>query len=395
MNFFEYRNGRLFAEDVPVERIAGEVGTPCYIYSEATLRRHFRLVREAFAEVEHLVCYSVKANSSLQILRLLKEEGAGFDIVSGGELYRVLKVGADPSRIVYAGVGKTRSEIEYALRSGILMFNAESPGELEAIDAVAASLRRRAPVSIRVNPNVDAKTGHVYTTTGRRGNKFGIDAEAANALPAARARFQRYLAAQRPAPVEVRAVASRPGRFEREGVTPVLVPDEVPDRRPPLTQLLLADELVGVGVERRLDEIRDVEVGLEERLLSDLVLDAHGVSRGGDLDVLLGSFAQATHAFQNVGAFFQRDWVVGRELVGARIDFECLIQTMRLKQGQAQAAVGRRVFGELLNGAAIGHDSPVPLLVPGGDVPGVHCLVVDFAVSSHQLSGRPTGPFLF
>jgi len=175
MNFFEYRDGRLFAEDVPVERIAREVGTPCYVYSEATLKRHFGLVRDAFSEVDNLVCYSVKANSNLAILKLLKEQGAGFDIVSGGELCRVLAVGAGPARVVYAGVGKTRDEIEYALKSGILMFNVESEAELAAIDAVARSLRRKAPVSFRLNPNVDAKTGHRYTTTGKKGNKFGID----------------------------------------------------------------------------------------------------------------------------------------------------------------------------------------------------------------------------
>jgi len=175
MNFFEYRDGRLFAEDVPVERIAREVGTPCYVYSEATLKRHYGLVEDAFSEADHFVCYSVKANSSLAILNLLKEQGSGFDIVSGGELCRVLAVGADPARVVYAGVGKTRDEIEHALRSGILMFNVESEAELAAIDAVARSLRKKAPVSLRLNPNVDAKTGHRYTTTGKKGNKFGID----------------------------------------------------------------------------------------------------------------------------------------------------------------------------------------------------------------------------
>ena len=184
MDFFGYRDGHLFAEDVPVGQIAGEVGTPCYVYSEATLRRHYKIVRDAFAAVDHLVCYSVKANSSLAILKLLKDEGSGFDIVSGGELYRALKIGADPAKIVYAGVGKTAAEIEFALTAGILMFNVESEAELAAIDAVAASLRKTAPVSLRLNPNVDAKTGHVYTTTGKKGNKFGIDIESAGKLAA-------------------------------------------------------------------------------------------------------------------------------------------------------------------------------------------------------------------
>ena len=185
MDFFGYRDGNLFAEDVPVERIAGEVGTPCYVYSEATLRRHFGIVRDAFATVDHLICYSVKANSNQAILKLLKNEGSGFDIVSGGELYRALKVGADPRKIVYAGVGKTAAEIEFALKTGILMLNVESEAEMAAIDAVAARLRKVAPVSLRLNPNVDAKTGHVYTTTGKKGSKFGIDIESTGKLAAA------------------------------------------------------------------------------------------------------------------------------------------------------------------------------------------------------------------
>ena len=181
MDFFSYRDGKLFAEDVPVERITREVGTPCYIYSQATLTRHFGLVKSAFAAVDCLVCYSVKANSSLAILNLLRQQGAGFDIVSGGELYRVLKVGADPAKVVYASVGKTRAEIEFALKAGILMFNVESESELRAIDEVACSMGKTAPVALRVNPDVDPKT-HKHTTTGKKGNKFGIDIETAEKL---------------------------------------------------------------------------------------------------------------------------------------------------------------------------------------------------------------------
>jgi diaminopimelate decarboxylase len=181
MDFFEYRNGRLYAEDVPVERIADDVGTPCHIYSEATLKRHFNLLKEAFAEADPLICYSVKANSSLAVLKLLDEEGSGFDIVSGGELFRVLKIGGDPARVVYAGVGKTRREIEYAIEAGILMFNVESKSELEAIEAVAGSLAATAAVALRLNPDVDPKT-HRHTTTGKKENKFGIDLETADAI---------------------------------------------------------------------------------------------------------------------------------------------------------------------------------------------------------------------
>jgi len=181
MEFFTYRGGRLYAEDVDVERIADEIGTPCYVYSEAAFRAQFARLAEAFAEVEPLVCYSVKANSNIAVLKLLAELGAGFDIVSGGELCRVLKAGGDPAKVVYAGVGKTRPEIEYALRSGILMFNAESRSELEAIDQVAGSLGTTAPVGLRLNPDVDPKT-HRHTTTGKKENKFGIDLETAQGI---------------------------------------------------------------------------------------------------------------------------------------------------------------------------------------------------------------------
>ena len=181
MDFFEYRDGRLCAEDVPVERIADDVGTPCHIYSQATLTRHLNVLKEAFAEADPLICYSVKANSSLAILKLLAEMGTGFDIVSGGELFRVLKIGADPARVVYAGVGKTRREIEYALESGILMFNVESKNGLEAINAVAESQGTTAAVALRLNPDVDPKT-HRHTTTGKKESKFGIDLEIAGAI---------------------------------------------------------------------------------------------------------------------------------------------------------------------------------------------------------------------
>ena len=130
MNHFEYRNGEMFAEQVPLKRIAQEVGTPAYVYSLATLKRHFKVFDQAFAKVPHIVCFSVKANSNLALLRAFAKEGSGFDIVSGGELFRALKVGADPKKIVFSGVGKKKEEIEYALNSGILMFNVESEEEL-------------------------------------------------------------------------------------------------------------------------------------------------------------------------------------------------------------------------------------------------------------------------
>jgi len=174
MNHFEYRDGELFAEQVPVKRIAREVGTPAYIYSLATLRRHYRVFDQAFAKVPHLVCFSVKSNSNLAVLRTFAKEGGGFDIVSGGELFRALKAGGDPRKIVFSGVGKKKEEIEYALNAGILMFNVESEQELTFIDQVGRGLGKRAPISLRVNPDVDPKT-HPYISTGMKKSKFGIE----------------------------------------------------------------------------------------------------------------------------------------------------------------------------------------------------------------------------
>lgn len=174
MNHFEYKNGELFAEEVPLRRIAKEVGTPAYVYSMATLRRHYRVFDQAFAKIPHLVCFSVKSNSNLAILRTFVKEGSGFDIVSGGELFRSLKAGADPKKIVFSGVGKKREEIEYALKAGILMFNVESEQELGFLNEVSRALGKKAPISLRVNPDVDPKT-HPYVSTGMKKSKFGID----------------------------------------------------------------------------------------------------------------------------------------------------------------------------------------------------------------------------
>lgn len=174
MNHFEYRDGEMFAEGVPLKRIAREVGTPAYVYSLATLKRHFRVFDQAFAKVPHIVCFSVKANSNLALLRAFAKQGSGFDIVSGGELFRALKAGGDPKKIVFSGVGKKKHEIEYALNTGILMFNVESDEELTALNEIAAGVRKKAPISLRVNPDVDPQT-HPYISTGMKKAKFGVD----------------------------------------------------------------------------------------------------------------------------------------------------------------------------------------------------------------------------
>ena len=178
MHHFLYRNNELYCEDVPIRMIAEKVGTPFYLYSHATLKRHFLIFNEAFEGIERLVCFSAKANTNLAVLKLFESLGGGIDIVSGGELYRGLKAGFSPDRIVYSGVGKRVDEIDYALDTGILMFNVESLEELELIDKRAGLLKTKAPVSIRVNPDVDPKT-HPYISTGLKKNKFGIDTETA------------------------------------------------------------------------------------------------------------------------------------------------------------------------------------------------------------------------
>jgi diaminopimelate decarboxylase len=170
---FDYDADQLCCERVPLARIAAELGTPTYVYSLAALRAAFHAYDRALAAVPHLVCYAIKANDTLAVIRAFAHEGSGFDIVSGGELTRALRAGADPKRIVFAGVGKQPDEMAEALRAGILMFNVESPPELEALAAVAKSLGKRAPVAVRINPDVDPKT-HPYIATGMKKSKFGV-----------------------------------------------------------------------------------------------------------------------------------------------------------------------------------------------------------------------------
>jgi len=174
MDYFEYRDGTLFAEDANVKDLARDYGTPAYVYSRATLERHYKAFDEALDDVPHMVCYAVKANSNIAVLNVLARLGSGFDIVSGGELERVIAAGGDPARVVFSGVGKTPEEMKRALDVGIYCFNVESEAELEALEEVASLVGKTARVSLRVNPDVDAKT-HPYISTGLKDNKFGID----------------------------------------------------------------------------------------------------------------------------------------------------------------------------------------------------------------------------
>lgn len=174
MHRFHYQNGHLHCEDVNLRDLASRHGTPLYVYSAGTIRDHFQRLDAALAPLDHLICYAAKANSNLAILNLLARLGSGFDLVSGGELFRVKKAGGDPAKCTFAGVGKTRPEIEFALQEGIFCFNAESEAEVSFLNEVAGRLGRKAPIALRVNPNVDPKT-HKYVSTGKSESKFGID----------------------------------------------------------------------------------------------------------------------------------------------------------------------------------------------------------------------------
>ncbi len=174
MHDFQYHGDSLFCEEVAIQKIAEAVGTPFYLYSRHTLESHFQAFDSAFAKVDHIICFSAKANSNLAVLRVFTRLGSGVDVVSGGEIYRAVQGGVNPEKIVYSGVGKRADEIAYALENRILMFNIESAQELVAIDRIAGQLGTKAPVSLRVNPDVDPKT-HPYISTGLKKNKFGIN----------------------------------------------------------------------------------------------------------------------------------------------------------------------------------------------------------------------------
>lgn len=181
MNAFQYRDGELYCEGVRVADLARQFGTPLWVYSKAQLLHQLGQIQQAFAEVKPVICYSVKANSNLSILKVMNDAGASFDVVSGGELFRVKEAGAETSRVVFAGVGKTNDEIRFALECDILKFDVESEAELDAIAEVAASMGKVGRVALRLNPDIDAKT-HAKTTTGKKGNKFGMDIERAGQL---------------------------------------------------------------------------------------------------------------------------------------------------------------------------------------------------------------------
>lgn len=248
MNHFNYRNGVLHAEDVPLPEIAAEVGTPFYCYSTATLTRHYRVFRDAFAGLDTLICYAVKANSNQSVIRTFVEEGAGLDVVSEGELRRALAAGGAPDKIVFAGVGKTAREIAFALDVGILCFNVESEPELELISRIAVEKGKTAAIAIRVNPDVDAKT-HAKITTGKSENKFGVPYDRARPV---------YAHAARLPGIKVTGVDMHIG----SQVTDLAPFDAAYERLADLARLLIADGHMidhvdaggGLGIPYRLDD---------------------------------------------------------------------------------------------------------------------------------------------
>jgi diaminopimelate decarboxylase len=201
LNHFQRKDGLLHAENIPLERLAERYGTPLYVYSTATLTRHWKVLHRSLAGIRHVVCYAVKANSSLAVLSLFARLGSGFDIVSGGELYRVVKAGGDPRKVVFSGVGKRDDEIAFALEAGVKVLNVESAPELARVSVVARRLGKKAPIALRVNPDVDPKT-HPYISTGLRENKFGVSVEEARRL---------YALAAKDAALEVKGIACHIG----------------------------------------------------------------------------------------------------------------------------------------------------------------------------------------
>ncbi len=188
MHDFHYRGKDLYCENVAVKDVAEKIGTPFYLYSHKTLIDHYSKIAKAFKSIKPLICFSMKANSNLAVLKSLVKAGSGLDIVSGGELFRALKVGIDPKKIVYAGVGKSRKEIQDAIKAGILLFNVESTGELVSINEIAGKMKKKVNVSLRVNPDVEAST-HSYITTGKKESKFGIELDTAEAVFLDKARY--------------------------------------------------------------------------------------------------------------------------------------------------------------------------------------------------------------
>lgn len=259
MSYFIQRSGELCAEEVSLSTIAEQYSTPCYVYSRAALTAALRQFNDGFAGHDHLICYAVKANSNLAVLNIFARLGAGFDIVSGGELARVLAAGGDPAKVVFSGIGKTADEMRMALEAGIFCFNIESESELERLNEVAAAIGKKAPISFRVNPDVDAKT-HPYISTGLKNNKFGVAYETA---------FDLYLKAAAMTNIEIHGVDCHIGSQLTE-LDPFLAAlDRV---------LLLVDKLANAGIQiSHLDLGGGVGIRYRDETPPDIVVYAKSI----------------------------------------------------------------------------------------------------------------------
>lgn len=360
MNPFEYKGGRLYAEAVDLEALARDVGTPCYVYSRAYIEERWRAFDEAFGGRDHLVCYALKANSNLAVLDVLARLGSGFDITSAGELERVLAAGGDPAKVVFSGVGKTAPEMARALEAGIACFNVESVNELEELNRVAAGLGRRAPVSLRVNPDVDPMT-HPYIATGLKQSKFGIDIVEAGEV---------YRHARELPNLQVKGIAFHIGS-RLDDVAPLVVALE--------RVLDLAGELLDDGFAL---EHLDMGGGLGIRYADEQPPEPHDY-----VLALLGTLERFGARYQSLRLMIEP----GRSIVGnAGL---LLTRTLYLKRGAERSfAVVDAAMNDLLRPALYDawHDiGPVRIRddVPGGvyDVVGPICESGDFLGRDREL----------
>ncbi|HEX7044542.1 MAG TPA: diaminopimelate decarboxylase [Burkholderiales bacterium] len=361
MNPFAYKKGRLWAEGCDLAAIAADVGTPCYVYSRAAIEERWRAFDDAFGGREHLVCYALKANSNLAVLEALARLGSGFDITSGGELERVLAAGGDPARVVFSGVGKTEAEMRRALEAGIACFNVESPSELEVLDRVAGQLGVRAPMSFRVNPDVDPLT-HPYIATGLRETKFGVDIAEALDL---------YRRARRLAHIDVKGVAFHIGSRLND-VQPVVVALE--------RVLDLVGELLDEGIAL---EHLDMGGGLGIRYADEEPPEPHEY-----VLALLGALERFGARYQSLRLIVEP----GRAIVGnAGV---LLTRVLYLKRGpERNFAVVDAAMNDLLRPALYDawHDiAPIALRDEDGaelyDVVGPVCESADFLGRARELA---------
>lgn len=272
MHYFKFKGSELYADEIPVKKLAKRFGTPLYIYSQRTIERHVNAYQKAFRDIRHMICYAVKANSNLSILRLIGSMGCGADVISGGELFRAMKAGIKPEKIVYAGVGKTEEEIRYAIKSGILMFNVESSEELREINRIAGIMKKKVSIALRVNPDIDPKT-HPYISTGLKKHKFGIPMEEA---------LENYLLAKELKNIEIKGIHKHIG-------------SQITEVRPFVdalkSVLFLVDELESLGI-----KIKFIDMGgglgipyrdEEPPHPSDLAREVKKLLKGRDLTLII------------------------------------------------------------------------------------------------------------